>query len=78
MIDTPPLGPVVNSLIVSQVADKTVFVVRWASTPREMVAQCIERLSGHRKVAGVVFNFVIDGLAQRYGNERYYTKYYNE
>ena len=41
VIDTPPIGPVVDPLIVSQVVDKTLFVVRWAATEREMVAHSI-------------------------------------
>ena len=86
IIDTPPMGPVVDPLIVSNLADKVIFVVRWASTAREMVAHSIDRLSGHKKVAGVVFNYVIDAQAQKYGKYaysyyyggRYYKKYYHE
>jgi capsular exopolysaccharide synthesis family protein len=86
VIDTPPLGPVVDPLIASQVADKTIYVVRWAATAREMVVHLIQRLSGPRKVAGVVFNYVIDAEAQKYGRYaysyyyggRYYKKYYKE
>ena len=86
VIDTPPMGPVVDPLIVSSLADKVVFVVRWAATAREMIAQSIERLPGHKKVAGIVFNHVIDAQAQKYGKYaytyyyggRYYKKYYSE
>jgi capsular exopolysaccharide synthesis family protein len=86
VIDTPPIGPVVDPLIVSHLVDKVVFVVRWAATAREMVAHSIERLSGRKKVAGVVFNHVIDAEAQKYGKYaysyyyggRYYKKYYSE
>jgi len=86
VIDTPPIGPVVDPLIVSHVADKVVFVVRWASTAREMVEHSIERFTGPRKVAGIVFNQVIDAQAQKYGKYaysyyyggRYYKKYYHE
>ena len=86
IIDTPPMGPVVDPLIVSNLADKVIFVVRWASTSRGMVAHSIDRLSGHKKVAGVVFNYVIDAQAQKYGKYaysyyyggRYYKKYYHE
>ncbi|MBG0811720.1 polysaccharide biosynthesis tyrosine autokinase [Methylosinus sp. H3A] len=86
VIDTPPMGPVVDPLIISNLVDKVVFIVRWASTAREMVAHSIDRLSGHKKVAGVVFNQVIDSQAQKYGKYaysyyyggRYYKKYYTE
>jgi exopolysaccharide transport family protein len=86
VIDTPPLGPVVDPLIVSQVVDKTIYVVRWAATAREMVAHLIQRLAGPKKVAGVIFNYVVDAEAQKYGRYaysyyyggRYYKKYYKE
>ncbi|MBB4200298.1 hypothetical protein CCR94_08395 [Rhodoblastus sphagnicola] len=86
VIDTPPVGPVVDPLIVSQMVDKVVFIVRWASTGREMIAHSIQRLSGNKKVAGLVFNQVVDAQAQKYGKYaysyyyggRYYKKYYNE
>ncbi len=86
VIDTPPMGPVVDPLIVSHLADKVIYVVRWASTAREMIAHSIQRLSGHKKVAGVVFNYVVDQQAQKYGKYaysyyyggRYYKRYYHE
>ena len=58
VLDTPPVGPVVDSVIVSNLADKTIFVVQWASTPRDVVQTSIQRVSTHRRVAGVVFNCV--------------------
>ena len=86
VLDTPPMGPVVDPLIVAQVVDKVAFVVRWAATAREMAAHSIERLGGHGKVAGVVFNYVVDAQAQKYGRYAYshyyggraYRKYYDE
>lgn len=86
VVDTPPTGPVVDSVIVSGLVDKVVFVVRWASTAREMVSRSIERLSGHPKVAGIVFSQVVDARAQKYGRYAYshyyggsyYKRYYSE
>ena len=86
IIDLPPLGPVVDASIIAHAADKILFVVRWASTPRELVANAMKRLVGERKVAGVVFNYVIDAQAQKYGKHasidhyghRYYRRYYTE
>jgi len=86
VIDTPPAGPVVDPVVVSQLSDKIVLVVRWASTAREMVKQCVQQLSGHRKIAGVVFNHVNEQQAQKYGKyaysyyygSRYYKGYYSE
>jgi succinoglycan biosynthesis transport protein ExoP len=86
VIDTPPAGPVIDPLVVSQLSDKVVLIVRWASTAREMVKQCVQQLSGHRKVAGVAFNHVNERQAQKYGRyaysyyygSRYYKNYYSE
>ena len=86
VIDTPPLGPVIDPVIVAQhLADKVVYVVHWSSTAREMVQRSVQQLSAQAKVAGVVFNQVIDREAQKYGKYgysyyygggRYYKKYY--
>ena len=86
VIDTSPVGPVIDPVVVSQLSDKIVLVVHWASTAREMVRHCAQQLSGHRKIAGVAFNQVDDRQAQKYGKygysyyygSRYYKKYYSE
>jgi len=86
VIDSPPMGPVIDPVIVSAVSDKIVFVVRWGSTARELVANTMKRLPGHKKIAGVVFNYVVDAEAQKYGKYAYgnhyggreYRKYYSE
>ena len=85
VIDTAPVGPVIDPIIVSNAVDKVVFVVRWASTAREIVQQSVQRFPGHRKVAGMVFNQVNERLARKYGKHAYayyygngdYQKYYN-
>lgn len=84
VIDSAPIGPVMDSIVVSSLVDKVVFVVRWASTARELVQQSVQRLPGHRKVAGIVFNQVNEHLARKYGRHASayygggdYSKYYN-
>jgi succinoglycan biosynthesis transport protein ExoP len=84
VIDSAPIGPVIDSVIISNSVDKVVFVVRWASTARELVQQSVQRLPGHRKVAGIVLNQVNERLARKYGkhaNAYYgssdYKKYYS-
>jgi len=88
VVDTAPMGPVVDAVIVAQhLADTVVFVARWASTAREMVRRSVQQLSGHAKVAGIVFNQVDDAEAQKYskyaysyyyGGGSYYNRYYRE
>ena len=82
VIDTPPVGPVVDPVIVANLADKTIFVVQWATTPRDLVETSIKQVSTRKRVAGVVFNSVNQDLAKKYGGEYYhgksYEKYYSD
>jgi len=86
VIDTPPVGPVIDPVVVSHLSDKIVIVVRWSSTARELVKRCVDQLSGHPKVAGAVFNQVNERQAKKYGRHaysyyyrsRYYQSYYAE
>ena len=78
VLDTPPVGPVVDAVIVANLADKTIFVVQWASTPRELVETSIKQVSAQKRVAGVVFNFVNQDRAKKYGGEYYYGKSYEK
>jgi polysaccharide biosynthesis transport protein len=82
VLDTPPVGPVVDPIILANLADKTVFVVQWTSTPRELVEKSIQQVSVHKRVAGVVLNSVNQGRAKKYGGEysygESYEKYYSD
>ena len=82
VIDSPPVGPVVDSVIVASLADKTIFVVRWASTARELVRTSIQKFSVQKRVGGVVLNLVVPDRAKKYGSDNYgsreYAKYYSE
>jgi polysaccharide biosynthesis transport protein len=78
VVDTPPVGPVVDAVIVANLADKTILVVEWASTPRELVETSVKQVSTQKRVAGVVFNFVNQDRAQKYGGEYYYGKAYEK
>jgi succinoglycan biosynthesis transport protein ExoP len=85
IVDTPPMGPVVDPKVVSLLCDKTVFVVQWGSTAREMVETCVQQFPNSRQVAGIVLNMVNEARAQKYGRDgsgyyygrRYYGKYYS-
>jgi polysaccharide biosynthesis transport protein len=83
VIDTPPVGPVVDSVIVARLADKTIFIIQWASTARDIVQSCIQKVSVQKRVGGLVMNLVVQGRAKKYGSEihyggREYAKYYSE
>ncbi|MBB4200565.1 exopolysaccharide transport family protein [Rhodoblastus sphagnicola] len=81
VIDTPPVGPVIDAKVLSPAVDKIIFVVRWQQTPREIVQQNIQSIMQHKKVAGVLFNLVDEAQTPRYGpyahySGSYYNKYY--
>jgi exopolysaccharide transport family protein len=86
VIDTPPAGAVIDPVVVGQISDKTVVVVHWASTAREMVKYCVQQLSGPKRLAGIAFNFVNEHRAKKYGKyaysyyygARYHKRYYTE
>ena len=82
-MDTPPVGPVVDSAIVAPLADKTIFVVQWGFNATGAGSGCIQQISTHKRVGGVVLNLVNESRAKKYGGEyyygrTYYAKYYSE
>jgi capsular exopolysaccharide synthesis family protein len=44
VLDAPPVGPVSDAMVLSQFVDATLFVVRWASTPRTVVLSSLKSL----------------------------------
>jgi capsular exopolysaccharide synthesis family protein len=73
-VDSPPIGPVIDPFVLSQLSDAIVYVVRWAATSRELIQQSIQRLP-RAKVIGVVFNLVNEKAAQKYGKYAYHYYY---
>jgi len=54
IIDTPPLLSMMDGLVLSSVADQTIFICRWRSTSRAAVAACLERLRAYgANLAGI-------------------------
>jgi len=78
VLDTPPVGPVIDPVIVANLADKTIFIVQWGSTPRDLVETSIQQVSNDKRVAGVVLNSVNQDRAKKYGGEYYYGKSYEK
>jgi polysaccharide biosynthesis transport protein len=73
VIDSPPVAPVVDTKIIQHLADKIVYVVRWQTTPRELVSQCIDQLAPDRRLAGIAFNLVNESKAPRFGPHAHYS-----
>jgi capsular exopolysaccharide synthesis family protein len=78
VIDTPPVGPVSDPVIVAGLADKTIFVVQWGATPRELVETSVQQVSQQKRIGGVVLNSVVQDRAKKYGGEYYYGKSYEK
>jgi len=72
LIDSPPVLAVVDSVIVSTLADGTVFIVKTGNTTYKMLSNAIEELNkANAKVLGLVFNEIKAGRG-----EYYYMDYY--
>lgn len=73
LIDTPPVAPLTDAVLLSQEADATLLVVRAGCTPREATEHALQLL-GPNKVFGIVFNGA-EGLNRIYSKyHRYYGK----
>lgn len=85
IIDTPPVLPVADAKLLSLLADKLIYVVRWRDTHRATVQQAIKQLREVKaNFAGVVLNQVdVRRHAEySYSDSGYYygryRKYYTE
>lgn len=81
IIDSPPVMAVSESRILSRLVDTTVFVVAWASTPREVVRLAVRQLrASGGSVAGAVMSMVDvrRHALYGYGDSGYYqtSRYY--
>jgi polysaccharide biosynthesis transport protein len=68
VIDTAPLLPVVDALVLMTIADRVLMIVEWSQTPRASISEAFKLLrpEAHR-VAGVVLNKVDLNQLPRYG-----------
>lgn len=59
IIDSPPVIPVAESRILASLVDRTVFVVRWNGTPREVCGLGVKHLAeSGATIAGAVLSMV--------------------
>ncbi len=85
IIDSPPVLSVSDARVLSQMTDKTVFLVHWGSTRRHDVMMGVKQLiEAGADVAGLVLSRVNVRKHARYGYrdsgyyyDDKYTKYYN-
>jgi capsular exopolysaccharide synthesis family protein len=72
LIDSPPILPLTDALMLQRQSDATLLVVRAGSTPDGSVEEAIELL-GRQSIAGVILNG-IEGLDRLYVKYGYYGK----
>jgi Mrp family chromosome partitioning ATPase len=84
ILDSPPVMAVADARILTHLADKTIVVVRWAATRREVTAMAIRQLlDAGGSLAGVVLSRVNvrKHAGYGYGDSGYYygpsQKYYS-
>jgi succinoglycan biosynthesis transport protein ExoP len=79
ILDSPPIGIVSDALVLSTLADATLFTVRWGKTPRSAVAMALKKIAATGKpVTAAVFSHVDLKRCATYGHypiassERYF------
>lgn len=78
VLDTPPIGPVVDGLYVAQYADVIPFIIRWASTPQTEVRHAIARLFGAKAENTEIVAVLNQQEEKRSGYNNPYASYYDE
>lgn len=58
VVDSPPAGVVIDPIILSEFSDVLLYVVRWNSTPQEVVRYSTRQLSRYKRPAGIILNHV--------------------
>lgn len=72
VLDTPPLGPVVDGMYIAPHADAVVFVVRWASTPQSDVRKAMNILQTSKADNAEILSIINQ---QEMSAAAYYNKY---
>ncbi|MCB0320646.1 MAG: polysaccharide biosynthesis tyrosine autokinase [Bdellovibrionales bacterium] len=79
VIDTPPVLPVTDSVVLSRLVDGVIFVVKGGTTPRRIIADAKDRLvSVGARILGTILNDVNFSSGDYYYYNKYYLSYYQE
>ena len=77
IIDSPPMMAVSDARVLSTMVDTTIFAVRWAKTPRDVVIKCLRMFPpAQLNRLGIALSLVNIKKHDKY----YYTgsRYYNK
>jgi polysaccharide biosynthesis transport protein len=80
VIDSPPVLAVSDALVISHVADATIFLIRWERIPRVIVIAALKALRAQGgRVAGAVLSRVNISrhVKYGYGDSAYYYRYHS-
>jgi succinoglycan biosynthesis transport protein ExoP len=76
-LDSPPLLPASDAAVISSIAEKTILLIEWNKTDRDLVRQAINRVKLNKgALAGIILNKVDLGAIRTYGYN--YSKYFTE
>ncbi len=81
IIDTPPVAAVSDSFTLSGIVDKSIYVIRWEQTPRNVALAGIRQMiEAGADIAGIVLSRVDVKKHARYGyaDSGYYHGYYRK
>lgn len=73
IVDSPPVLPVTDSVILSRYVDGVVLVVKGSSTPRRIVREASARL---RRVGANILGAILNDVDVKSGEYYYYHRYY--
>jgi Mrp family chromosome partitioning ATPase len=72
IVDSAPLGPVVDAALLAAHVDQVIWVVKWRRTPKEAVVESMRKINGTQKVIGVVLNMIEERRMPRYGRNSFF------
>jgi succinoglycan biosynthesis transport protein ExoP len=76
-LDSPPILPVSDAAVISSIADKTILLIEWNKTDRDLVFQAIDSVHLNKgTVTGVVLNKVNLATIRSYGHN--YSKFFTD
>lgn len=76
-LDSPPILPVSDAVVISSIADKTILLIEWNKTDRDLVFQAIDSINLNKgTVTGVVLNKVNLATIRSYGYN--YSKFFTD
>lgn len=79
LLDLPPVGPVIDAVMVTKCTDGLIVVVRENHCPRYVLNDCMDQLRyAKANILGFVMNGCVDGAGKRYQYNKQYAYQYGK